>query len=111
MEEIRVVRKEEVTGFMEGGEYVREYIKTDKIAFGTSTLLPGQKGTIDPGHKKSHEIFYVVKGNVLCHISDKNIYKELREGDIILIPEGVPHALINIGEEKAVLSWSCAPAP
>ncbi|NPV54799.1 MAG: cupin domain-containing protein [Firmicutes bacterium] len=108
---VRVVRKNEARIFMEGDEQCREYIKTEKILFGTSTLFPGQKGAVDHGHPNSHEVFYVVSGCVACHIPDKNIYVELGEGDIVLIEEGVPHVLINVGDGKAVVSWSCAPTP
>jgi quercetin dioxygenase-like cupin family protein len=108
--EIKVVRKSEARSFMDGEEHCREYLKTGKITFGTSTLLPGQRGTVDKGHPGSHEIFFVSRGHVLLHVPDRNEYHELHEQDIILMPEGVPHALINIGEEKAVISWSMAPS-
>jgi mannose-6-phosphate isomerase-like protein (cupin superfamily) len=72
-------------------------------------LLPGQ-GDRDKGHAKSHEIFFVSRGRVMLHVPDRNEYFELHEQDIILMPEGVPHTLINIGEEKAVISWSMAPS-
>ncbi len=108
--EIKVVRKSEARSFMDGEEHCREYLKTGKITFGTSTLLPGQRGTVDKGHPGSHEIFFVSRGLVLLHVPDRNEYHELHEQDIILMPEGVPHALINIGEETAVISWSMAPS-
>ena len=108
--EIRVVRKQEARSFMEGDEHCREYLKTGKLTFGTSTLLPGQRGTVDKGHAKSHEIFFVSRGRVLLHVPDRNEYFELAEQDLILMPEGVPHALINVGEETAVISWSLAPS-
>ena len=56
--EIKVVRQNEACGYMDGDEHCREYLKTGKITFGTSTLLPGQRGTVDKGHAKSHEIFF-----------------------------------------------------
>ncbi len=108
--EIKVVRKKEARNFLEGEEHCREYLKTGKITFGTSTLLPGQRGTVDKGHAKSHEIFFVSRGRVLLHVPDRNEYFELGEQDIILMPEGVPHTLINVGEETAVVSWSLAPS-
>jgi quercetin dioxygenase-like cupin family protein len=108
--EIKVVRKSEARSFMDGEEHCREYLNTGKITFGTSTLLPGQRGTVDKGHPGSHEIFFVSRGHVLLHVPDRNEYHELHEQDIILMPEGAPHALINIGEEKAVISWSMAPS-
>ena len=36
-------------------------------------------------------------------------YYELHEQDIILVYEGEPHELTNIGTEPAVITWSCAP--
>ena len=109
--EVKVIRAGEARVFMDGPEVCREYEKTGKLTFGTSTLLPGQTGGVDPGHPKSHEIFYVSRGQVLMHIPDTGHWYELSEGDIILIPEGAPHQLSNIGTEKAVITWSCAPSP
>src|SRR4030042_5918762 len=109
--EVKVIRAGEARVFMDGPEVCREYEKTGKLTFGTSTLLPGQTGGIDPGHPKSHEIFYVSRGQVLMHIPETSHWYELSEGDIILIPEGIPHQLTNIGTEKAVITWSCAPSP
>lgn len=94
---------------MEGEEHCRLYISTDKIEFGTSTLLPGKKGDIDSGHEKGEEIFYVVEGQILCHFPEKEIYKELERGDIITVPPGEPHQLINTSEKRAIVSWSLAP--
>ena len=108
--DVKVVRKSETRSFMEGDEHCREYLKTGKITFGTSTLLPGQRGTVDKGHPGSHEIFFVSRGHVVLHVPDRDQYYELHEEDIILMPEGVPHTLINVGEEKAVISWSMAPS-
>ncbi len=107
--EVKVVKKSEARNFMEGPEHCREYLKTDKIVFGTSTLPPGARGAKDPGHPDSHEIFFVSRGTVLMYIEEKDEYHELNEGDIILMPEGVSHTLINVGEETAVVSWSLAP--
>ena len=42
-------------------------------------------------------------------LTDKN-GKKIFEGDIILVEEGDPHELTNIGMEPAVITWSCAPS-
>ncbi len=106
----KVIRLSQARNFLEGPEHCREYVHTQKITFGTSTLLPGQRGGIDKGHPQSEEVFFVVKGHVLLYTEGSDHY-ELHEGDAILIPEGLPHTLINVGEVTAVLSWSCAPSP
>jgi quercetin dioxygenase-like cupin family protein len=107
--EVKVVRNKEARNFMEGQEHCREYIKTDKILFGTSTIAPGQRGAIDRGHPHSHEVFFVSRGHVLLYVEEQDKYYELEEQDIILMPEGVTHTLINIGEQTAVVTWSLAP--
>ena len=88
----------------------RKYFETEKLTFGTSTLLPGQRGDIDPGHAQSHEVFFVVRGHVLLLVETTGELYELFEQDAIIMPETVPHTLINIGTEEAVISWSKAPS-
>jgi len=109
MGEIKVVRKKEAKNFLEDDEHCRLYVNTGNIVFGTSNLLPGKRGAVDPGHKKGDEIFYVAKGRIVCHFSGKKIYEELEEGDIVVIPPGEPHQLINTGDEEAIVCWSLAP--
>jgi quercetin dioxygenase-like cupin family protein len=108
--EPRIVRRAEARSFMDGPEHCREYLVTEKITFGTSTLLPGQRGGIDRGHPGSHEVFFVVRGRVLLYVEETGAHYELSAEDAIVIPEGVSHTLINVGEETAVLSWSKAPS-
>ncbi len=103
----RIIRAVEARTFMEGPELCREYVKTSKLWLGSSTLLSGQRGAIDRGHATSQEVFYCCQGHVLLY--DEEIYYELFAGDSIFIPEGLPHTLINIGEEIAVLVWAGAP--
>lgn len=109
--EAEVIRKDKTRIFLDGPEVCREYIVSGKITFGSSTLLPGQTGAVDPGHPNSHEVFYVSRGEILMHTPSDKKYFHLKEGDIIIIPEGVPHQITNIGLQKAVVTWSCAPSP
>lgn len=106
---VRIVKKNQARVFMEGEELCREYIQTRKITFGMSELLPGQRGDIDRGHPESHEVFFVLQGQVQLFVEEDDKYYELHEGDAILMPEGMSHTLINTGETKAVLTWSQAP--
>jgi mannose-6-phosphate isomerase-like protein (cupin superfamily) len=106
----RVIRPADAESFMEGDEYCRHYVSTGRITFGTSSLQPGQRGAVDPGHPNSHEVFFCVRGHVLVHTTGREHF-ELWAGDAIVIPEGVPHTLINVGDEPALLSWSAGPTP
>ena len=103
----RIIRQDEARTFMEGLEECREYVKTPKIWFGTSMLKPGERGDIDVGHTNSQEVFFVCQGHV--KLFDEKEYHELFKGDAVLIPEGVPHTLINVGEELALVAWAGAP--
>ncbi len=105
-----VIKKSDARLFLEGAEVCRQYFETEKITFGTSTLLPGQRGDIDHGHANSHEVFFVVKGHVLMLVETTGETFELFEQDAVIMPETVPHTLVNIGSEEAVISWSKAPS-
>ncbi|GAP41478.1 cupin domain-containing protein [Flexilinea flocculi] len=109
MTDVIVTSKDDARIWMEDQEVCREYYKTDKITFGMSELQPGAVGAIDPGHAEAHEVFFCVQGEVLCYVSQDNKYYHLKEGDAMLVPQGKDHKLFNIGDVKAILTWSCAP--
>ena len=96
---------------MDEKEIVRLYFSTEKITFGSSLLKPGDIGGLDPGHAEADEVFYCVKGHVLCYFPENDTYYELFEGDALLIPPATGHKLFNIGDEDALITWSCAPHP
>ena len=102
-----IVRVADARSFMEGEELCREYLRESRMWFGTSTLQPGERGDIDPGHASSVEVFYCAQGHVLMHDGGRDY--ELRAGDAVVVPEGLPHALSNIGDVMAVLVWAGAP--
>lgn len=108
---MKVLKQDQARVFMDGPEVCREYFVTGKISFGSSTLQPGQTGAVDPGHPVSHEVFYASKGTVIMKNPDSGTCFVLKEGDAILIEEGEPHELTNIGDTIAVVTWSCAPTP
>lgn len=108
---MKVCKYDDAKVFLEGCEVCREYVVTDKITFGSSTLQPGQTGDVDPGHPHSHEIFYAAKGTVIVRNTATAECFVLKEGDAILIEEGEPHELTNIGDTMAVVTWSAAPSP
>ncbi len=104
-----VVRQAEARAFMEGDEFCRHYVTTDKVTFGTSTLQPGQRGGLDGGHPNAHEVWFCIAGHVLIDTGDGE-FVQLWSGDVAVMPEGLPHTLINVGDTVAYLSWSLAPS-
>lgn len=108
---MKVIRQCEANVELDGPEVVRTYLETGKITFGSSTLLPGQTGGIDSGHPAiSRSLFREPRGHVIMRNTNTMKCFELNEGDIILVEEGEPHELTNIGMESAVITWSCAPS-
>jgi mannose-6-phosphate isomerase-like protein (cupin superfamily) len=97
----------EARSFVEGAEQCREYLRNAVMWCGTSTLSPGVRGDVDPGHASSTEIFYCCRGHVV--MSDGRHSYELSAGDALVVPEGVPHAIENIGDVTAHLVWAGAP--
>ncbi|MGX8702580.1 cupin domain-containing protein [Caproiciproducens sp.] len=106
-----VVKKSAAKVSLDGPEVCRDYCRTEKLWFGSSALLPGQTGGIDPGHTESKEVFFVSRGAVIMRNPATNECFELQEGDILMVEEGEPHELTNIGMEPAVITWCGAPNP
>ena len=102
-----VIRQADAKNFMEGAEHCREYVRDSDLWFGTSVLPPGQHGEVDPGHGVSEEVFFCAEGHVLVYDGDR--YYELEAKDALLIPPGLAHTIINIGETPATVVWSGAP--
>jgi len=112
MEKRGIIKKpRDARTFLEEQEIVREYFKTDKLYFGVSTLKPNAVGGLDTGHAEADEVFYCVQGHVLCYFPEDDNYYELFAGDALLIPPLTGHKLFNIGDEDAIISFSCAPHP
>lgn len=107
----KIIRPKDAKVFMDEQELVREYLHTDKITFGVSRLKPGAVGGLDTGHAVADEVFFCMQGHVLCYFPEDDTYYELEQGDALLIPPATGHKLFNIGDEDALISWSCAPHP
>lgn len=102
-----IVREAGAKSFMEGEELCREYLRERRMWFGTSTLQPGERGDIDRGHASSVEVFYCCQGQVVMNDGERDY--ALAAGDAVIVPEGLPHALTNVGDTVAVLVWAGAP--
>jgi mannose-6-phosphate isomerase-like protein (cupin superfamily) len=104
----KIIKQGQGKIIMEGDECTEIYAFTDKIVFSISTLLPGQRASLDRGHKNADEICYVIQGKVVVHFPKEDEYYFLEIGDAILIPVGEPHYSINVGEEKSITAWAGA---
>ena len=94
---------------LDGDEIVRSYFRTGKLNFSVSTLDPGQKSSLDPGHAGAHEIGYIIQGTIMVEFPGLGQSVRLEAGDGVFIPESQPHTLYNVGVETAKMIWSTAP--
>lgn len=108
-DEVCVVRESDAQVMMEDKECTLVYFHTGKVVFSVSTLLPGDRSALDPGHVGAEEVAYVVQGMVVMEFPDAKRYVRLQGGDAVLIPESEPHVFHNVGTELAKLVWATAP--
>lgn len=111
MADVVVKKKDDVPIWMEEAEVCRRYYSTGRIDFGMSELPPGAVGALDTGHSEADEVFFCIAGEVLCYVPEEDTYHRLCAGDAMLVPPNKGHKLFNIGDTRAVLTWSCAPQP
>ena len=69
---------------------------------------------IQPGERlathtdSAEEILYIVEGEAEAHVGDER--GPVRAGDLAVIPEMVPHGLVNVGDEPVkVVGFFCRP--
>ncbi len=69
---------------------------------------------IQPGERlgthtdSAEEILYIVAGEAEAHVGDE--HGRVRAGDLAVIPEMVPHGLVNVGDEPVkVVGFFCQP--
>ncbi|KQW72478.1 hypothetical protein ASD03_32320 [Ensifer sp. Root127] len=102
-----IVRSKDARVFTDGPELCRDYLRTDTMWFGSSTLAPGQIGGLDTGHPNSWEVFYCATGHAV--INDGKRCYELFAGDSLVIPPALPHTIHNVGSETVTIVWAGAP--
>jgi mannose-6-phosphate isomerase-like protein (cupin superfamily) len=110
-DQMKKIMADEARLFMEGPEICREYFKTARILFGSSTLSPGETGEVDFGHPLSEEVFYVCEGSITIADPSSGNSVDLQKGDAVLISPSVQHQITNTGKNIAIVTWSCAPCP
>ncbi len=106
MEKTNILRSGECeTVEMEWGSltwYANEELgNSDTITVGKCVIAPGRSNP-PHSHPNCSEVLVVLRGRI-AHTVEGGKEVELGEGDVISIPENVPHRARNIAEEDAVL--------
>ena len=112
----KIIHPKDAKVFMDEQELVREYLHTDKITFGVSRLkvldgagIVGQHGgttgdLANKGHVAQIVLLAVIQNRVKEDCAHQAI-KAALHGHL-----GAGEALL-LGDEDALISWSCAPHP
>jgi quercetin dioxygenase-like cupin family protein len=101
-----VINAERVKSFNVDDTYTSRMLLDDTVA-GTKTIQINEgtlkKGCETPGAvHKAHEIYFVVKGEAVLHLSDEK--HVIKSGYVVFIPAGTFHSLDNSkGAEDFVL--------
>lgn len=73
----------------------------DGWVVGRSRVAPGAAGPPMHVHKRFPETFSPERGTLRLHLADRVV--DLRAGESLTVPAGVPHRFSNPGREEAVL--------
>ncbi len=75
---------------------------------GVSIGLAVVKDSIRPHYQKvSDEIYYVIKGQGRATVGEET--QDVKEGDVVAIPKGTVHSIVNTGEEPCLILFSTGP--
>lgn len=94
------------------GSEIRELLAHRNSALRNQSLaearVPVGGSTQAHYHRRAEEIYFITQGR--GHVRVGTEEREVRVGDAIGIPPGVPHKLWNTGHEPLKLLCCCAPA-
>ncbi|MGC3968362.1 MAG: cupin domain-containing protein [Pirellulales bacterium] len=93
------------------GSEIRELLNAGNSAIRNQSLaearLPPGGQTTRHFHPRTEEIYYILVGTARMEIAGE--VRELRPGDAVAIPPGLPHQITNSGQETLTFLCCCAP--
>lgn len=107
---MKAVKKCETAVSLDGPEVCRNICVPGRLRLDPPHCFRGRQEGLIRDIRTHHEVFYVSRGHIIMRNPQNGEYFELTEGDVILVEEGEPHEMTNIGMEPAIISWSCAPS-
>jgi mannose-6-phosphate isomerase-like protein (cupin superfamily) len=82
--------------------------ESSRMLVGLNAFEPGQSHALH-AHAGMDKLYYVIEGEGLFLLADRDL--EMRAGDVLVAPEGVPHGVRNTGQERLLVLAVLAPAP
>jgi len=81
-------------------------IGAENMAVGLGKFKSGQK-CAPHKHNDSEEAYYILKGKGVVKVNEEKY--EVSEGNVVFVPKGFTHQIMNDGEEDLVFIWIMAP--
>lgn len=79
-----------------------------RLLVGLNSFEPGQSHPLH-AHHGMDKVYYVVDGAGVFLLDGQEL--EMRTGDLLVAPDGVPHGVRNTGHERLLVLAILAPAP
>ena len=82
--------------------------QSPRLLVGLNAFEPGQSHALH-AHAGMDKVYSVVEGEGLFLVDGREL--QMRAGDLLVAPEGVPHGVKNTGSSRLLVLAILAPAP
>ncbi len=80
---------------------------SDHLSVGLNAFEPGQEHPLH-AHDSMDKVYHVVAGHGVFLLEGREL--DMRSGEMLIAPEGVPHGIRNTGEERLLVIAILAPS-
>jgi quercetin dioxygenase-like cupin family protein len=82
--------------------------ESPRLLVGLNSFEPGQSHALH-AHAGMDKLYFVVEGSGVFLLDGREL--QMRAGDLLVAPEGVPHGVKNTGGQRLLVLAVLAPAP
>lgn len=82
--------------------------ESSRLLVGLNAFEPGQEHALH-AHPGQDKVYHVLEGEGRFLLEDREL--EMKAGDLLIAPEGVPHGVKNTGASRLLVLAVLAPAP
>jgi quercetin dioxygenase-like cupin family protein len=82
--------------------------QSPRLLVGLNGFEPGQSHALH-AHAGMDKVYYVIEGEGVFLLDGREL--QMRTGDLLVAPEGVPHGVMNTGTARLLVLAVLAPAP
>jgi quercetin dioxygenase-like cupin family protein len=82
--------------------------ESSRLLVGLNAFEPGQQHALH-AHAGQDKVYYVLEGNGRFLLEGREL--EMKAGDLLVAPEGVPHGVHNTGSARLLVLAVLAPSP